>query len=184
MDIDNAQPFNVVYGMNKIFKQKAQKIDKITDEVKEIAVRMAKTMYFEQAVGVGANMVGVLKRIIVVDIRESDEQKLYIMINPEILSASKEKQVFEEASLCFPGIAANIERPRDIKVKYQDIDGKEHQIEASGFLSSVIQHEMDYLDGKIFLDYLSKMKRDTLIRKMEKHMRLHPPHIHGEGCRH
>lgn len=182
--MDDLQPLNLVYGMNKIFKQKAEPINEINDEIREIGMRMAKTMYFEQAVGVGANMVGVLKRIIVVDTRESDEQRLYIMINPEITEFSKEKQVFEEASLCFPGISANIERPKHIKVKYQDLDGKHHEIDANGFLSSVIQHEIDYLNGVTFLDYLSKVKRDTLIRKMDKHLRLHPPHIHGASCKH
>jgi peptide deformylase len=182
--MENTQPLNLIYGMNKIFKQKAEPVDQITDEIREVANSMAKTMYFEQAVGVGANMVGVLKRIIVVDIREDNENNLFIMINPEITDFSKEKQVFEEASLCFPGIAANVERPKEIHVKYQDLEGKNHELDASGFLSSVIQHEVDYLDGKIFLDHLSKIKRDTLIRKMEKHQRLHPPHVHGKNCRH
>ena len=182
--LSEIQPYNIVYGMDKIFKKKAEKIQEVTPEIQEIANRMVKTMYFEQAVGIGANMVGILQNIIVVDTRENGENNLYVMINPEIISKSDEIQKFEEASLSFPGIVADIQRPRKIKVKYQDLEGKYQELEADGFLSSVIQHEMDYLIGKTYLDHLSKMKRDTLIRKMEKHIRLHPPHVHGAGCSH
>ena len=106
------------------------------------------------------------------------------MVNPEITEISKETQTFEEASLSFPGISAKITRPKKIKVKYLDYEGRKQLLEADNFLSTVVQHEIDYLDGKIFLDYLSKMKRDMLINKMKKHIKNHPPHIHTSSCSH
>ncbi|MGV2433408.1 MAG UNVERIFIED_CONTAM: peptide deformylase [Rickettsiaceae bacterium] len=178
------QPFSLVYGLDPIFKQHAQRIEKVDAEIQNIADRMLKTMYFEGAVGLGANMVGVLKSIAVVDLRENGEKKPYVFINPRITHHSKDTQKILEASLSFPGIDAEIERPKSIKVEYLDYDGKEQSLDAEGFFATVIQHEVDYLNGKTFLDYLSKLKRDTLIKKMEKHMKLNPPHIHGAHCHH
>ena len=178
------KPYSLVYGMDPIFRKKAEKVEKVDDEIRLIADRMAQTMYFEQGVGIGANMVGVLKAICVVDIRPNGEKNLLTLINPEIIEYSKETQVFEEASLCFPSISADIERPKAIKLSYLDYDGKQQEMEAEGFLATVIQHEMDYLKGKIYLDYLSKMKSDNLKKKLEKHLKNHSPHIHTAYCQH
>jgi peptide deformylase len=138
----------------------------------------------ENGRGLGANMVGLLERIVVIHMWERDKLLTYSMVNPEIIEFSKETQVFEEASLSFPGISAKITRPKQIKVKYLDYNGNEQMLEADNFLSTVIQHEIDYLDGKIFLDYLSKIKRDMLINKMKKYIKNHPPHIHTPFCSH
>ena len=129
-------------------------------------------------------MVGLLERIVVIHMWERDKLLTYSMVNPEIIEFSKETQVFEEASLSFPGISAKITRPKHIKVKYLDYNGNQQILEADNFLSTVIQHEIDYLDGKIFLDYLSKIKRDMLINKMKKYIKNHPPHIHTPFCSH
>jgi len=118
----------------------------------------------------GANMIGVLKRIIVIDLQENGTRKPFAFINPEIIWRSEEMQTFQEASLCFPGISANIMRPNAIKVRYLDIDGNPQELEAKGYFATVIQHEIDYLDGKVFLDYLSPLKRNALLKKMQKHM--------------
>lgn len=144
---------------------------------------MLDTMYFEGAVGLGANMVGIKTRIVVIDLR-SEDSRPYVMINPKITYFSKEKADFEEASISFPGISAVISRPEKIKVSYQDIEGIYCDIDADGFLARVIQHEVDYLDGKVFLDYLSKLKQDMLIKKMQKYIKNHPPHVHGAHCHH
>jgi peptide deformylase len=180
----NIQPFQIIYAPNDIFKQKAHEVDSVDDSVREIADRMVKTMYVEGAVGIGANMVGVTKSIAVVDLRENGEHNPYIFINPRISWRSEETQKFEEASLSFPGISAEIERPSSIKLVYLDDEGGLRELDATGFFATVIQHEIDYLNGKVFLDYLSKMKRDRLLKKMADHIRFNPPHVHGTHCRH
>ena len=175
---------SLVYAPNKIFKQKAAEVSHVDDSIRAIATEMLGLMYAERAVGIGANMVGVLKRIAVVDIMEAGVKNPYILINPKITWKSNEMQTVREASLCFPGIDAMITRPNAIKVEYLDYDGKVSVLECHGFLATVIQHEMDYLDGVVFLDHLSKMKRDLLLSKMQKYIKNHPPHVHTASCKH
>lgn len=176
--------YQIIYAPNDIFKKQAEHIEVINDEVRNIADKMLNTIHIERAVGLGANMVGILKRIAVVDLYENNKSSPIIFINPEITYYSEEKQTFVERSLSFPGIEAPVTRAKAIKVNYNDYQGNKQELEAEGFLSTVIQHEIDYLNGKIFLDYLSKLKRDNLLKKMLKHIKMHPPHIHGSGCRH
>jgi len=174
----------IVYAPNAIFKQMARPVDKIDDEIRGIAQAMAETMYVEGAVGLGANMVGVDRQIVVVDLREGGMKNPYIMINPEIIEYSAETDDYEESSVSFPGISAVITRPSNIKMKYLDLDGNEQILEAGFPLARVIQHEVDYLHGIVYLDKLSKMKRDLLVKKMLKHMKMYPPHVHGAHCHH
>lgn len=174
----------LVYAPHPIFKQKSLKVNKVDDEIRLLVDKMLKTLYIEGAIGLGANMVGILQRIAIVDLQENSVRNPRIFINPEIVWYSEELQTFKEASICFPGIEAEIKRPKSIKLSYLDYDGNEQELEAEGFLSTVIQHEIDYLNGKIFLDYLSKLKRDTLMKKMDKYLKLHTPHVHGEHCSH
>jgi peptide deformylase len=175
---------SLVYAPDPVFKKKCTAVDVVDDTIRQIADDMLATLEHEKAVGIGAPMVGITKQIAVVDLCENNISKPYCFINPEITWRSDETQEFEEASLCFPGISANITRPKAIHVRYLDRDGNEQELEAEGFLATVIQHEMDYLEGKVFLDYLSKMKRDMLMRKMQKYVKQHPPHVHSEHCRH
>ena len=157
----------LTYAPNKIFQTKAEKVTEVTDEIRKIIDDMFETLYHHKALGIGANMVGILKHIIVVDMQDGTNSK-YAMINPEIEILSDEIQIFEEASLCFLGISAKIKRPSKIKVEYLDYNGEKQIMEADGFLSTVIQHETDYLNAITFLDHLSKMKRDILVAKMRK----------------
>jgi peptide deformylase len=173
----------IIYAPNAIFSNKPYLLDKIDEHVKKIAQEMLDAMYLEQAVGLGSNMVGVEFQIIVLDIGK-DRKQPYVMLNPEITRYSEEKNIYEEASLSFPGISAQIERPSEIEIRYLDLDGNNHTLYADGFLARVIQHEMDYLHGKTFLDYLSKMKKDLLTTRMLKYIRHNPPHIHGTHCHH
>ena len=174
----------LTFAPHPIFKMKAEPVAKVTEEIRKIANDMVETIYAEHAVGMGANMVGILKRIAVVDLQENGVKKPYIFINPEITWSSEETQTYPEASICFPGISAPITRPKAIKLKYIDVNGVAHELEAEGPLATVIQHEVDHLDGKVFLDYLSKMKQGMLIKKMQKFIKMHPPHVHSEHCRH
>jgi peptide deformylase len=174
----------LTYAPHPIFKMKAESIANVDDNIRKLVDDMFATIYLEKAVGLGANMVGILKRIAVVDLQEKGVRSPFCFINPEITWRSDEKQTFKEASLCFPGIFAEISRSKAIKIRYLDYHGKEQELEADGFLATVIQHEVDYLNGVVFLDYLSKMKRDMLLRKMIKHIKRYPPHVHSEHCNH
>lgn len=176
------KPLQIIYAPNDIFAQKAEKVEKIDDAIREMIARMFKTIEVEQAVGLGANMVGILKRIIVVDTRE--EGRRYAMINPEIISKSKETQTFDEASISFPGVLLPVERSKEIEVKYLDENAEEKLLKAEGFLATVIQHEIDYLDGKTIIDSLSRMKKDRVFKKIAKLLKAHPPHVHTEHCNH
>ncbi len=173
----------IVYAPHPVFKQKAKTVAKVDELICQLANDMVETMYFEKAVGLGANMLGIDQRIIVIDIKQANS-KSYIMINPEIIETSTETSEHEEASISFPGISAIIKRPSKIKVKYLDLDNKEQVLEADGFLARVILHENDYLNGITYLDHLSKMKRDLLTKKMIKYIKHNPPHVHGPHCNH
>lgn len=177
-------PLPLIYAPNEIFKKKALAVTLINDEIRFLIDRMVKTMYLEKAIGLAANMVGILKRIIIVDLQESSSSKPYIFINPEIIYFSSDIQTNVEASVCFPGISAEIARSRAIKVNYKNYEGKDEELEAEGWLAAVIQHETDYLNGKIFLDYLSKLKSELLMKKVIKYLKLNPPHFHTSECRH
>jgi peptide deformylase len=175
---------SIIYAPNPIFKKVCEPVAAVNDEVKQMAQDMLDTLQFEQAVGLGANMLGFTKRIAVVDLNENNISKPYVFINPEIIYQSDETQTFEEASLSYPGISAQITRPKAITVRYLDMEGTERELEAEGFFATVIQHEVDYLNGKVFLDHLSKLKSDMLLKKMQKFMKMNPPHIHTEHCNH
>lgn len=174
----------IIYAPNPVFKQVAKPIAKVDNEIRELAKDMLDTMYFEHAVGLGANMLGIDRRIVVIDLQQNSVKNPYVMINPEIINSSSSTCEFEEASISFPGISASISRPEKITVKYLNLDGVEQTLEADGFFARVIQHEIDYLNGKIFLDYVSKLKRDMLMKKMLKYLKNNPPHIHGIHCHH
>jgi len=163
----------LVLGPDPILKQKAAPITEITDEVKTLVADMFDTLYVRKGLGIGANMVGELKRIVVVDLQEDGKKTPIALINPEITWRGDKMETREEASLCFPGISAEVTRPDAIKVRYTDLEGNEQLINAEGWLATVLQHEIDYLDGKVYLDYLSKMKRDRLIKKMQKQIKSH-----------
>ncbi|PIR37610.1 MAG: peptide deformylase [Alphaproteobacteria bacterium CG11_big_fil_rev_8_21_14_0_20_39_49] len=169
----------LVLAPDPIFKKKSEPVDEVTDEIRTLMDDMTDTLKAENGVGIAAPMVDVLKRVIVINLSQNDTDIKLFMANPEIIEKSDETQVFEEASLCFPGISADITRPKRIKVKYLDYDGKPQVIEAEGFLATCIQHEADYLDGVVYLDYLSKLKRDTLMRKMNKFIKKYG---HGHAC--
>ena len=175
---------SIVYAPHPVFKQKAKPVIKVDEEIRALASDMLDTMYFEKAVGLGANMLGIDQQIIVLDLMIDSVKHPYIMLNPEILESSKETGDYEEASISFPGISAMVKRPNKIKVKYLDLDNKEQILEADGFLARVIQHEADYLNAIVFLDHLSKLKRDMLTKKMIKFIKNHPPHVHGKHCNH
>ncbi len=167
------------FGTDPGLKHKALPVENVNDEILETIKNMYETLYEFKGIGMAANMVGIFKKIIIIDLQEDGKKTPITLINPELTWASDTKETKEEASLCFPGISAKIERSNAIKVSFRDTEGNTQELAAEGWLATVIQHEMDYLEGKSYLDHLSKMKKDRLIKKMIKmHKR---PHTHSCG---
>ena len=152
-----------------ILRKKSVTLDKVDDDLRELMDDMLETMYAAPGIGLAGVQVGILKRLIVIDVSKDEEKKspLYL-INPEIISKSSNTSVYEEGCLSLPGYFAEIERPAECHIEYVDYHGKKKEMKASGLLATCIQHEVDHLNGILFIDYLSKLKRDMIIKKLEK----------------
>jgi len=130
---------------------------------------MFETMYEAPGVGLAAIQVGVPTRVITADTAKKDEPKQpQVFINPEIVWSSEEKTTYEEGCLSIPEYYEEVERPAQVKVRFTDLDGKAHELEANGLLATVLQHEIDHLNGVLFIDHISKLKRDRVIKKFTK----------------
>jgi peptide deformylase len=138
--------------------------------LKKLAADMAETMYEAPGVGLAASQVDVHEQLIVIDTSETHDD-LQVFINPEITWASAEKQVYDEGCLSVPGIYDGVERPARVKVRALDLDGKSFEVEAEGLLAVCVQHEMDHLKGKVFVEYLSPLKRNRIKTRMLKEER-------------
>ena len=149
--------------LHKVAQPVAQVDDRIRQQIKD----MFETMYDAQGIGLAATQVDFHERLIVIDVSQDRDQRL-VLINPEILWASDEKQVGEEGCLSVPGIYDGVERSTAVKVKALDENGNSREIEAEGMLAICIQHEMDHLMGKVFVEYLSPLKRNRIKTKMVK----------------
>jgi len=147
-------------------RTQAKKVDQVTEKYKTLADDMLETMYAAPGIGLAATQVNVHEQMLVVDISDDKSQPL-VIINPEILE-SRGIEIMEEGCLSVPDIYAEVERADWIKLKYQDLQGQEVEMEADGILAVCIQHEIDHLKGKLFVDYLSKLKRDRIRKKLEK----------------
>ena len=160
----------IVIEPDPILRQKSESLEKVDDELRRLLDDMLETMYSAPGIGLAAVQIGILKRLIVIDISKENEKKNPLfLINPEIISKSKKTSIYEEGCLSLPGHFAEIERPAECQIKYIGYDGKKKEIKANGLLSTCIQHELDHLDGKLFIDYLSKLKRDMIVKKLVKH---------------
>ncbi|HYD95106.1 MAG TPA: peptide deformylase [Noviherbaspirillum sp.] len=140
------------------------------ERLKKLAADMAETMYDAPGVGLAATQVDVHEQVIVIDVSETHDA-LQVFINPEIVWASDEKQVYDEGCLSVPGIYDGVERPRRVKVRAYDLEGQPFEVEADGLLAVCIQHEMDHLKGKVFVEYLSPLKRNRIKTKLLKEER-------------
>jgi peptide deformylase len=138
--------------------------------LKKLAADMAETMYEAPGVGLAATQVDVHEQLIVIDTSDTHDQ-LQVFINPEIIWASEERRIYDEGCLSVPGIYDGVERPARVKVKALDLDGKPFEIEADDLLAVCIQHEMDHLKGKVFVEYLSPLKRNRIKTKLLKEER-------------
>ena len=138
-------------------------------EVRKLVEDMFETMYEAPGVGLAAIQVGVPKRIVTIDTAKKDEpNKPQVLINPEIVWSSDETAAYEEGCLSIPEYYEEVERPARVKVKFVDLDGKPVEVEADGLLATVLQHEIDHINGVLFIDHISKLKRDRVIKKFAK----------------
>ncbi|MEJ2121179.1 MAG: peptide deformylase [Alphaproteobacteria bacterium] len=150
-------------------KQKAEPIASVDDAVRKLLDDMLETMYAAPGIGLAAPQVGVLKRAVVVDVAEADEAKRALkLINPELVWVSDDDFKYEEGCLSLPDHYAEVERPHAIRVKHLDETGAESELEAEGLLATCIQHEMDHLDGILFVDRISAIRRNVILRKLLK----------------
>ena len=158
----------LIYPDQRLHK-KAKPVKKVDDRIKKLINDMCETMYEAPGIGLAAPQVNVLQRIIVVDISESKDS-LIAMVNPEVISSSGLAE-HEEGCLSVPGVYAQVNRCENIRVRAQDQHGELFEMDADGLLGICIQHEIDHLDGKVFVDYLSHLKQDRIRKKMQKTLR-------------
>ena len=152
-----------------ILRQKSQPVDKVDDLTRKLINDMLETMYLAPGIGLAAIQIGVPKRIIVLDISKDPEKKepMYF-VNPVIVSTSKNNITYEEGCLSVPGQFAEIDRPDRCHVKYLDYNGNYKEFKSEGLLATCIQHEIDHLEGILFIDYLSNLKKSMIIKKLSK----------------
>ncbi len=148
-------------------------VERVDDEIRKLIDDMIESMYAADGIGLAAVQIGVPKRVIVMDLDQKDGKKNpRVFVDPKILWASDEKVTFEEGCLSVPEIWEEVERPARIRAEYLDRDGKAQTLEADGLLATCLQHEMDHLEGVLFIDHISRLKRSIALRKLAKAKRL------------
>jgi peptide deformylase len=159
-----------------ILRQVSKPVEHVDDQVRKFAADMLDTMYDAPGIGLAAIQVGEPLRMLVIDLAKKDEEPdPQVFINPEVLESSDERSVYEEGCLSIPDYYAEVERPAAVRVKYLDREGKEREIAAEGLMATCLQHEIDHLNGVLFIDHISKLKRDMVVKKFKKLARERPP---------
>ena len=168
-------PLEIIPLPDRKLRLVSDPLQRIDDDLRRFADQMLETMYEAPGIGLAAIQVGVPRRMLVLDVAqredETAEREPMVMINPEILKFSDESVVREEGCLSIPEYYAEVERPAELRVRFLDRDGKPQEIEAKGVLATCIQHEIDHLNGVLFVDYLSMLKRNMILRKVQKMQR-------------
>ena len=159
-----------------ILRKTAIPVAEITDGTRQLLDDMAATMYDAPGIGLAAPQVNISQRIIVMDCGNDDEPSLFKMINPKIIRTSEVYVVFEEGCLSIPDQTADVERPGEVEVQYLDQDGLRQSLVATGLLATCVQHEIDHLNGVLFIDHISRLKRDMILRRVMKEMRQSTSH--------
>lgn len=152
--------------LHKVAKPVAQ----VDDRIRQLAHDMAETMYDAPGVGLAATQVDVHERVVVIDVSE-ESNDLLVLVNPEVIWASEERKVYEEGCLSVPGIYDRVERPDRVRVRAINLEGQPFEFDADGLLAVCVQHEIDHLDGKVFVEYLSALKQDRIRSKLRKQER-------------
>ena len=156
---------------NPILRQIAKPVEEITDGVRQLLDDMTATMYDAPGIGLAAPQINVSQRLVVIDCGKDDLPELYKMVNPEIIALSEEHSVLEEGCLSIPDQTAEVKRPTEVSIKYLDETGTTQTLTADGLLAACIQHEIDHLNGVLFIDHISRLKRDMITRRVMKELR-------------
>ena len=163
----------IITAPNPWLKQVSKPVEEVDDEIRALMDDMLETMYAAPGIGLAAIQVGVAKRIIVMDLsKDKTKPEPMFFVNPELLLASDETEMNEEGCLSLPDFYEEVERPSHARVKYLDYDGKEQILEADGLVATCLQHEMDHLEGILFVDHLSRLKRSIILKKLAKAQKL------------
>lgn len=158
-----------------VLRKVAAPVTEVTDGICQLLDDMADTMYDAPGIGLAAPQINVSQRLIVMDCGKEEGAQLLKMINPEIIGLSDELSVLEEGCLSIPEQTADVERPAEVEVKYTDIEGAEQRMSCTGLLAACVQHEVDHLNGVLFIDHISRLKRDMIVRRFMKEMRQSGP---------
>jgi peptide deformylase len=152
-----------------VLRQLSQPVETVNADVRRLADDMLDTMYDAPGIGLAAIQIGIPRQMLVIDVsKDGEEKQPLIFINPKILTTSDERSVYEEGCLSIPDYYAEVERPATITVEYIDLEGKQLTAKADGLLATCLQHEIDHLNGVLFIDHISKLKREMVIRKFTK----------------
>ena len=201
----------IIIAPDPRLKTKSETVTTIDDSIRELAIDLLHTMYNERGIGLAAVQVGVLKRVLVADVTWRDEDgkpgEQHVLINPEIIENAADMNVYKEGCLSFPDQFSDVTRPKSVRVRFQDLDGNTQEKEFTGLLATCIQHEIDHLNGITFVDHISMVKRDMILRKLTKQKKMgyfdahdhskcghdhghdhdhehEHEHVHGEHCNH
>jgi peptide deformylase len=162
-------PREIIAIPDKRLRLVSEPVAKVDASIRKLVEQMFEAMYAAPGIGLAAIQLGEPKRLITMDLAKKDDPpEQQVFINPEILWTSDEKNVHEEGCLSIPEYYEEVERPAEVKVKYTDLDGKPHEVHATGLLATCLQHEIDHLNGVLFIDHLSKLKRDRVVKKYSK----------------
>lgn len=166
----------------------SSRVEMFDDDLKRLVDDMFETMYKAPGIGLAAIQIGVPKRVLVIDLQEEKDGETVknprVFINPEILDPSEEHSVYSEGCLSVPDQYAEVERPAKVRARWQDLGGKVHEEAMDDLMATCLQHEMDHLEGILFIDHLSRLKRQMVLKKIEKARKLGGGHVHGEHCNH
>lgn len=155
-----------------LLRSKSAPVEQIDDATRRLIDDMLETMYAAPGIGLAAVQVAVPRRLLVLDVTDKEEPRNPIaMINPEVLKLGEATRVYEEGCLSLPDVLVDIERPASLTVRYLDREGRQQVLDAEGLLATAIQHEMDHLDGRLIIDFLSRLKRDMVVRRFKKSAR-------------
>jgi peptide deformylase len=157
-----------------ILRKSAAPIERVDETLRRLAEDMLETMYAAPGIGLAAPQVGVSRRLIVLDVADGEEKRPMILVNPEIVALGPEPRIYEEGCLSIPDVKVEIERPSTVTVRYLDVEGKARELAAEGLLATALQHEIDHLNGRLIIDFLSRLKRDMIIRRFRKQARTEP----------
>ena len=161
----------ILYVPAPVLRAKAKPVEP-TDDIRALSEKMLATMYAAPGIGLAAPQVGEAKRLVVLDVSPKDAPpNPMVLVNPEVIARSEELATREEGCLSLPGMYADVTRPFRVRVRYQALDGSRQEIEGDGLLSACLQHEIDHLNGVLFVDYLSALKRNMILRKLAKELK-------------